>query len=211
MKQFVSRRTPEEMAAESKKATEEGLKAVAEALGKIDEEYDSDNSLEYKREYRHTDPNRYLQLELANAKIEVADLTGQLNDLKAKFELLKKIDNELSYLNGLGFYTKDINALTLEQVEKKLVLYKEEEREHSNLCMNYITKMDMPYIKRSMSLMVISTAKKNMSIAEQLNDTINKKWWANEIEVWSTRFGIALLIVLVSIVWAQKIEVAAAD
>ena len=212
MSQFVTRKTPAEMAAESKKATEEGLKAVAAALNRIEEVESDSDSDEYRTEYRrHSDPNRHLQLELANAKVDIADLTNELDELKGKFELFKKINNEFDHLNNLDFYTKDINILTLEQAQKKLALYKEDENERSKLCMNYITKVDLPYIRRAMILSTISCNKKNLVITNNLTTAINNKIRAQQIELWLNRFGAALIIVLLAIVWTQKIELVAHD
>jgi len=200
------------MAAESKKATEEGLKAVAEALNRIEEADSDSDSDEYRTEYRrHSDPNRHLQLELVNAKVEIADLTNELDELKGKFELFKKINNEFDHLNNLDFYTKDINILTLEQAQKKFVLYKEDENERYKLCMNYITKVDLPYIRRAMILSTISSNKKNALISQNLTTAINNKQWIKQIELWLNRFGVALIIILLGVVWTQKIELVAHD
>jgi len=200
MRQFVSLKTPAEMAAESKKATEEGMRAVAEALSRI-KDTDSESD-----EHRHTDPDRYLQLELANANVDIVDLTKELNMLKEKFELFKKINNYLDQLGNLHHYTNNLDALSYEQLEKKLVLYTEEENEHAKLCMNYITKIDLPYIKRAMTLTVISYTKMNITISEKLRNAINNKWRVRQIELWMSRFGVCLIIVLLAVVWAQKIE-----
>jgi predicted AlkP superfamily phosphohydrolase/phosphomutase len=201
MRQFVSLKTAAEMAAESKKATEDGLRAVAEALSRIDAT-DSDSD-----ENRHTDPDRYLQLELANAKVDIINLREDLDGLKEKFQLFVKINNDLDHLGNLHHYTNNLDTLSYEQLEKKLVLYTEEENEHAKLCMNYITKIDLPYIKRAMTLTVISYTKMNITISEKLRNAINNKWRVRQIELWMSRFGVCLIIVLLAVVWAQKIEV----
>ena len=149
MRQFVSLKTAAEMAAESKKATEDGLRAVAEALSRIDAT-DSDSD-----ENRHTDPDRYLQLELANAKVDIINLREDLDGLKEKFQLFVKINNDLDHLGNLHHYTNNLDALTYEQLEKKLVLYRDEENEYGRICMNYITKIELPYIKRAMIWKII--------------------------------------------------------
>ena len=198
MRQFVGLKTAAEMAAESKKATEDGLRAVAEALNRIQ---DTDSE-----EHRHTDPDRYLQLELANAKVDIVDLTKELDGLKEKFQLFVKINNDLDHLGNLHHYTNNLDALSYEQLEKKLVLYRDEENEYGRICMNYITKIELPYIKRAMTIAVISYTKQNFAIAEKLTDALNKKWRAKQIELWLNRFGVCLIIVLMAVIWAQKIE-----
>jgi hypothetical protein len=105
------------------------MKQIAAALAeralprhKADAEYDSDDSCDSsdssngsrnrkrrrrnKRDCAFTENNEfekrahYLQLELANAKVDVEDLRTEVSKLKVNIEPYKVINNELTYLRG---------------------------------------------------------------------------------------------------------------
>jgi len=195
MPQFVTLKTAAEAAVESKKATEQGMRDLASALKSGD--YSDD-------EHGDSEANRYIHLELLNAKVDIADLNNELDGFKKQFEILNKINNELSQLSNLHYYTKDINSLCLKQAEKKLALYKEEEREHSLLCLSYSKHIEFPEIKKAVSLMITVQHKKNMSIEDTLVSAISHKWWVGQIEIWLFRLGLSIIVVLFAVLMAQK-------
>ena len=169
---FTVRCSPEQAAEQSRIATAEGLKQVAAALAEraasgkqsdtdseSDDSYDSSDSSRdrgSRRKRRRRSKNRsdkpdaqeaerrayYLQLDLANAKVDVEEFRTEVSKLKTIIDPYKVINNELTYLRGaIDRSTKDLELLTLAQIEKRLILYKEEYNEHIALCSAAVAKL----------------------------------------------------------------------
>ncbi len=168
---FTVRCTPEQAAEQSRIATAEGMKQVAAALAEramlkpitdtendSDDSYDSSDSSKGSRSRKRRRRSKkssdkveiseferrahYLQLELGNAKVDNDDLRTEVSKLKTHLDPYKVINNELTYLRGaIDRSNKDLDLLTVAQVEKRFALYKEEYNEHIALCTAAVAKL----------------------------------------------------------------------
>ena len=193
---YAVRYTPEQAAEQSRIATAEGLKEVAAALAEraasgkqLDTDYDSDDSYDSSDSSRDRGSRRkrrrrnkkssdkpeseaerrayYLQLDYANAKVDVEDLRTEVSKLKTIIDPYKVINNELTYLRGaIDRSNKDVELLTLAQIEKRLTLYKEEYNEHIALCSAAVAKLvDLAEI-RVCFMRVLNAERKRATKAE---------------------------------------------
>jgi len=110
---------------------------------------------------------QYLQLELGNAKVDVEDLRTEVSKLKSNLDPYKTINNELTYLRGsIDRSNKDLELLTLPQIEKRMTLYKEEYNEHMALCSAAVAKLvDLAEI-RVCFMRVLNAERKRATKAE---------------------------------------------
>ena len=203
--QFVTRVTPAQAAAESKKATEEAMRQVAANLNKNPPQHfhensisdsDSDSEVFIKKKKSHKSSSddsimihkletrlHYLQLDMANKNIDYMDLKEVADKNYLKLDNIKKIDETLSLLSNLTFYLKNLDSLSLEQVKRKLVLFKEESAEHAANSMKYINQIEYPVIKKSMISIIDQITLKNAVIENEINKAILFKkmvicfWW----------------------------------
>jgi hypothetical protein len=210
MAQYVTRMTAEQMAAESKKATEEGLRQVAAGLAArglrhahVEEESDSDQSLVVKRKKNIVVDNgvlvnkletrvHYLQLDLANKDIDLTDAKELIKSYKEKQEILKKVDDNIALLTNLSFYLIKLDTLTVPQMERKLALFKEEAKEHSANCLKYIKQIEFQLVKNYMILALDEMNTKNAVIEKKMAKMIYYKQWLEAICLWL--FAICILM-----------------
>jgi len=204
--QFVTRVTPAQAAAESKKATEEAMRQVAANLIKTPPQHfhensisdsDSDSEVFIKKKKGHKSSSEdsimihkletrlhYLQLDMANKNIDYMDLKDLSDSNNLKLDNMKKVDETLSLLSNLTFYLKNLDSLSLEQVKRKLVLFKEESAEHAANSMKYINQIEYPVIKKSMISIIDQITLKNAMIENEINKAILFKkatifiWWS---------------------------------
>jgi hypothetical protein len=204
--QFVTRVTPAQAAAESKKATEEAMRQVAANLNKTPPQHfhensisdsDSDSEVFIKKRKGHKSSSEdsiaihkletrlhYLQLDMANKNIDYMDLKELSDSNTLKLENMKKVDETLSLLSNLTFYLKNLDSLSLDQVKRKLVLFKEESAEHAANSMKYINQIEYPVIKKSMISIIDQITLKNTMIEHEINKAILFKkatifiWWS---------------------------------
>jgi macrodomain Ter protein organizer (MatP/YcbG family) len=106
-------------------------------------------------------------LELGNAKVDVEDLRTEVTKLKSNLDPYKTINNELTYLRGaIDRSNKDLELLTLSQIEKRMTLYKEEYNEHIALCSAAVAKLvDLAEI-RVCFMRVLNAERKRATKAE---------------------------------------------
>ena len=182
MPQFVSQMTKEEMEIESKKATLDGMKDLMKSfkeLEELDSDSESDTDTDYDSNYNSTSNLEsrihYMKLDIRNLSIDLSECKEKLDEVNQSISIFKKVDNQLIYLNNLEFYLKDINSISLEKVKRKLVLFKEEETEHTQLCLSTISKIDMMAIRNSLSIQLTYIKEKNRKIENELIYYINKK------------------------------------
>lgn len=210
---FVTRKTTDQMAEESKKATEEGMRLIAEGLKKkaqvmVQEEEcfapDSDDStsIESVMEYKPKAKKRarpaiesngqlekletrihYMQLDLANTKVDLSDKSNELDVAKRRLESVKKVEDCLALLCGLGFYLNDIKGLTLAQLKRKQTLYLEEEMEHAINCMKAVGCIEnWPFVKDALIATIEKQRQKNKRIELTLELAIAKRNFWDKFE-----------------------------
>ena len=178
MPQFVTKMTKEEMEAESKKATLEGMKNLINKFSEL-EEPDSDSDSDSRLESRI----HYMRLDLGNLTFELSECKEQLEVSNKRLEIFKKIDNELTHLSNLEFYLKGLDIMTLEQVKRKLVLFKEEQAEHVQNCLKNISQLEFPAIKDTFRLSLVHKKKMNRKIEQELVYYVNKKWLIIQLNI----------------------------
>ena len=206
MPQFVRQMTPAQAAAESKKATEEAMRQTAANLKKTPppqhfqdsntSDSDSDSEVFIKKKKSHKSSSEdsitihkletrlhYLQLDLCNKEVDNVELKEANQRIIEKINNMKKVDDTLTLLSNLTFYLKNLDSLTLEQVKRKLVLFKEESAEHAANSMKYINQIEYPVIKKSMISIIDQITLKNAVIENEINKAIIFKkvnifvWW----------------------------------
>jgi len=175
--------TKEEMAAESKKATTEGLNNLIKQFKDI-EDSDSDSDSDYNSNSKLETRIHYMKLNMGNLSVDLAECKEKLDDANSIISIFKRIDNNLSYLSHLEFYLKDINTASLEHVKRKLALFKDDEAEHVQLCLISIARLEYEHIKQAMRYSLTYTKKKNRLIENQFNYVINKKWAIDMLQWW---------------------------
>lgn len=216
MPQFVTRVTEKEMKEQSKKATEEGMRQVANDIIHTHLEHNddiyisSDESIEVRPKKRTRNSNEvekletqihYLRLDMANKMLELDDCTNELAIYKKTVDDIKKINNEFDYLMSLTFYLSNINTLTIRQLEKKIYLYNEEEQEHAQLCTNSISRIEYPLIKKAMQLYLKDIRTNNKEIEKKLRTTLANKQFLDSLRIWII-YGIILTISSIYIMFA---------
>jgi hypothetical protein len=230
---YTVRCTPEQAAEQSRIATAEGLKQVAAALAEraatsrlADTDNDSDDS-DYSSDSSNGSRNRkrrrhnkkssskhesneferrahYLQLELGNAKVDVDDLRTEVSKLKSNLDPYKVINNELTYLRGaIDRSNKDLELLTVAQIEKRATLYKEEYNEHIALCSAAVSKLaELAEIKVCF-MRVLNAERKRAAKAEKSLEFVI--WLRKTTYKVSFVTLVSVLVVLLSVVMYWKI------
>jgi hypothetical protein len=220
MAQYVTRMTAEQMAAESKKATEEGMRQVAAGLSArglrtvhVEENSDSDESIVVKKKKNVVVDNgiiinkletrvHYLQLDLANKDVDLIEAKDVIKMYKEKQEILKKVDDNIALLTNLSFYLTKLDTLTVPQMERKLALFKEESKEHSANCLKYIKQIEFQLVKNYMILALDEMNTKNAIIEKKMIKMISYKQCMETICLWL----VAICILVVSIVFFSWIN-----
>jgi hypothetical protein len=178
MPQYVTKMTKDEMEAESKKATLEGMKNLINRFNDL-EEPTSDSDSESRLESRI----HYMKLDIGNLTLDLSDCKEKLETSNQRLEVFKKIDHELALLGNLEFYLNSLDIMTLEQVKRKLVLFKEEQNEHVQICLKHISQLEFPAIKDSIRLSLVHKKKNNRKIEHALVYYINKKWLIHQLNI----------------------------
>ena len=213
MPQYVTQMTPTEAKAESKKATEEGLRQVAKALAEVEPEecfapeeffapeecYTPDEDKRHCRKLRYQSTEvlertvHYMQLDIANMKVELAERMNEIEEVKSRFMVVKSVNDDLAYIGKLGSYLIGIKDLTLEQVKNKLELFMKEDEERHHLCMNTILNVELPEVKAALILALNNKRVLNKYIEEELQNTIKRKEVLHIINL-SGMFSLVILI-----------------
>jgi hypothetical protein len=179
-----------EMAEQSKTATAEGMRQLAEAIAARAENFDTnsedDSDLEYdsddsfiphgrKRSQKKPKvininrgcPNiledriRFLQLDLSNALVDVEDAKNAADIIKNRLSPIIRVNDELGFLkSAMTRGVKDSNSLTKTLLEERFKIFQEETTEHSKLCLASINKIDMEEIKAGLMRVLVSEQKK---------------------------------------------------
>lgn len=213
--------TSEQMKEESRKATEVGMREIAAALAKkqvvtSDEESDSsggcssDSSRSRRRARKRVDTGitdrlesriRYLQLDVANARVEIQDAQALHEAAKVRLDPYIKANNEFGFIqSAIERSTKGLEDLTIKQFTVKMKLFTEEANEHLNLCAVAINKIDLHQIKASLERVLAAERRRVAKRTDELKRTL---WWHEKREI-ATRFAvvaIGLLLLYYVLCW----------
>lgn len=230
---YATRFTPAEAAEQSRIATAEGLKQVAAALAEragqnkspieSADSYDSSDSSESdcghrKRKRRHVRKNQtedtgsseherrahYLQLELANAKVDIDELKTEVSKLKTFNDPFAVVNNELSFLkSSIERANRDLDQFTIVQLEKRAALYKDEYSEHIALCNAAIAKVSLAEVKNSF-LRVVAAERKRAIKAE--NSLILTIWVKKTTYKVSIATLVSILVAFVSMLFYWQVS-----
>ena len=208
-KMFCTQKTAEQMAEESRKATIDGMRQVAEALRKKRKRrlsLESSSSEETLSSIESSDAGaakleeriHYLQLDLSNAEVEKQDLKEEIEALKTRLTPYKRINDEVQNLNSsLDRATRNCDNLTLEQLQKKLATYNEEFTEHYQLCQAQINKLDLCYTQYTIQQYMTSMWAKHLNARAALEKRVDKKHLVKFVENLLFILGIIKLIFLI--------------
>jgi len=218
--------TPAEAAEQSRIATAEGMREMAAALNEratlncspvtsidSDDSYDSSDSsdssnLRRRKRARkskrnasgsseHEKRSHYLQLELANARVDVDDLKAELAKLKESLDPYSVINNELSYIkSAIDRSNKELDTLTLPQLEKRATLYADEYKEHISLCNVAVNKLPLAEVKNSFARVLVAERKR----AIKAEDSISRTIWIRKV-TYKVSFGFALSVLVALVSW----------
>lgn len=230
---YSTRVSAAEAAEQSRIATAEGLRQVQAALlerGNLspirsqdsDDSYDSSDSSDSEGRHRkcrrrskkrsfdtsgpgeHEKRNHYLTLELANAQVDVENLRLENSKLKISLDPYTVINNELAYLkSSIDRSNKEINTLTLSQLEKRATLYKEEYLEHIALCNAAIGKLSLAEVKSSFMRVIVAEKKRAIKAENTLNFTI---WFRKTTYKVSYATIVSVLVAVLAVLLYWKIK-----
>ena len=203
--QYVTKRTASQMNEESKKATEEGMKAAAAAMEECfltsDSEDDTVDSKSNKTTIHRLETRiHYMQLDMANTSSELIERTEELSSVKYELDIIKKIDNELALLGNLKFHLKDIESLTAQQIKKRLALFKEEQHEYEQLCMSNISKIAHVHVKAGLRIALLSVHKNNSKIEDEMIYLLNNKYCIQQVQI-SAVIAACIILLMAVIIW----------
>jgi hypothetical protein len=194
MPQFVTQMSKEDMEIESKKATLEAMKKLYSQFNEYEEpSSDSECESNSKLESRI----HYMKLDIGNLTLELTEYKEKLENANKCIEAFKKIDNELAHLGNLGFYLINLDTMSVEQVKRKLVLFKEEEHAHSQLCIKNYTLIEFGALKESFRLSLMHKKKQNNKIEEELKRAIYNKMLYNDFILWLRILYVVVIIYLI--------------
>ena len=218
MPQFVTLKTNEQAMEESKKATEEGLKQVAEAMLKqraeskeaVDSVYsegseDSDDGhIIIRRKNRDNGEVKtletrvhYMKVELASSIAQLDDLKKQIESLNTRFNVFNEIELNLAYLSSLDFYLKGMDKLTLEELQQKMVAFNEERYKYVKICTDNITSLEHQELKKSMTLTLRRKEQQlYLSVEEKMLMSVIFKKFVRLVQYFLALVGSATLVVV---------------
>jgi hypothetical protein len=174
---YTTRLSSAQMAEESKRATAEGMRQIAEAmnikaLNTVTSESGSDSDFESdtfsessnsrcrrrKHKSKPTDFKtnddkletriHYMTLELANTKVEVDDAKTALEGVQKQLQPYNRVNDELAFLkSAMNRAFKDTGNLNKVQLVNKHKLFTEETSDHATMCAGQISRIEHEEIK----------------------------------------------------------------
>jgi len=216
--------TSEQMKEESRKATEAGLREVAEALAKkqaaasswADSDSSSsggcssDSSRSRRRARKRVDTGvtdrlesriRYLQLELANAQVDVQDARALHEAAKGRLDPYITANHEFGFIqSAIERSSKGLEDLTIKQFRAKMTLFTEEAKEHLGLCAVAINKIDLHQVKAALERV---HAAERRRVAKRTDELKMSLWWLTKREIasWSAVVALGLLLLYWLLSW----------
>lgn len=117
----------------------------------------------------------YLQLDLANAKVDTETAQDEVRALKAVYEPYKKANDNLALIHSaMDRSTKGLEDLSIKQLEMKIKLFADETKEHLLLLSVAVDKMQLSEMKGSMERIIASERRK---FSTRLDDLRTVVWW----------------------------------
>ena len=211
---YSTRVSAEVMAEQSRKATAEGMRDLATAMKKKQTLSDSDHYYSdsssgaperSKRRARHDNNSVHvhqleqrldvMRLEVANAKVDCEDTQRASATLKAQLAVYGRINNALALLKSsmmrMAVKPKD---QTVEQLERRLTLFKEEIHEHGVQCQVAMLNLNQDEIKTSITRAIEADKRKSVVLATNLEWVI----WRQKTYNYTlyTTFGMMVAVLL---------------
>ena len=215
--------TSEQMKEESRKATEAGMREVAEALAKkqaaapaSSDESDSsggcssDSSRSRRRARKRVDTGvtdrlesriRYLQLEMANAQVEIQDAQAATASVKDRLDPYIKANHEFGFIqSAIERSSKGLDDLTIKQFAAKMNLFNEEVKEHLGLCAVAINKIDLHQVKAGLERVLAAERRR---VAKRTDELKTSLWWREKRELasWSALVVVVPLMLYWLLSW----------
>jgi hypothetical protein len=177
-------------AEQAARATEEGMRELAAALAarrdnvmtvsdsesesEMDSDYSSDESVSHSKKRKRQKPLkcgtntdkledriRFLQLDLANAMVDVSEAKAGRDELVGQLAPYKKVNDEMTYFkSSMGRAFKDVGSFTKRQLESKFNLFMEEASEHMKLCALAIDRIALDEVKAGMNRVLVAERKR---------------------------------------------------
>jgi len=180
MPQYCTKKTDAEMAEESKKATAQGLKNLAESF--LEEEFKESDSDSEKEEKPKSRSNarlekletriHYMQLELLNAKVDLDDANEKLLIHKKRQDLHATIDKEFAILNGMDSYLNDRWDLSMPKLEARHKEFLEKSYDQLEICQNAVEEVELPHLRYMMHISLNEMRNKMIRIESSIHFTI---------------------------------------
>lgn len=123
---------------------------------------------------------RYLQLDLANAKVDTQDATDELGRVKERLAPYIKANNELAFIaSAIDRSTKGLEDLTIKQFKHKLDLFVSEVNEHIGLCTVAVGKIDLHQVKAGLERLIAAERRRVVKRTGELQTWL---WWRLRME-----------------------------
>jgi len=212
-----------QMAEESKRATAEGMREIAEALRAREAKTPSDSESDFCSDSdtsssRHRNRKRsrksksektdtraletrihYMTLELANTKVEVDEAKETAENLKKQLAPYSRVNDELAFLkSAMNRALANTANLTKNQLESKFKLFVDETRDHASMCVAQICRIEQEEVKQALNRVLEAEKRKLVKLTNSYKMLILKthvKELAMYIGLWLS-IMIALLAVL---------------
>ena len=140
---------------------------------------------------------RYLQLDLANAKVETQDAVADVGRVKDRLEPYIKANNELAYIgSAIDRSTKGLDDLTIKQFKHKMDLFISEVNEHIGLCAVAVGKIDLHQVKAGLERLIAAERRRAGKRTSELQTWL---WWRQRGE--EAAYAALLLLGLVLLYW----------
>lgn len=189
-------------AEQAARATEEGMRELAAALAarrdnpvivsdsesETDSDYSSDESVSNSRKRKRQKPVkcgtntdkleervRFLQLDLANAMVDVSEAKAGRDELVGQLAPYKKVNDEMTYFkSALARAFKDVGSFSKAQLMGKFKLFQEEASEHMKLCALAIDRIGLDEVKAGMNRVLVAERKRFVQIEKDYRFLIFK-------------------------------------
>ena len=208
MPQFCTKKTPAEMSDEAKKATAEGMRQIAAALSSTNyEEHTDEEELTPKRSARIANARfekletriHYLQLDLANATVDLDDTKTSLTHCKKNLDVYTKLNEHFAILHGMNSYLDNRWQLTMPQLEKTHIDFLNTSYAQLTICSDIIEQIDLPFVNIMMQISLNDMRKNIIKIESSIYFTIMTYRFYNLIIVSGITIIIATIIAAVVI------------
>jgi hypothetical protein len=176
---FCTPVTADEMKEQSRIATEEGMRAFAEALIKKEEEEenssDGDETPNWSKSKEAATVDKLegrihiLTLEAVNAKVAMEDAIKETGEVKARLNPYIRANNELALIHSARERaSKGGDTLTTQQFKQKIEIFDEEAREHFALCGAAISRIELAEVKNALERVLASERRRVLSQKDKL-------------------------------------------